>query len=358
MTSRREAGLLMLLALAACSSKDGDASTAADARSPVAGASSGVAAASAGTSARASTMSQASSAGSSGGSAGRSAADGGGNAAAPQVSAAGAGGAQSAAAVSGAGSGSSAASAPAAAAGCTRAGLKASVDAYFKALAAHDPSMLTQASQLKFTENAQETKLGEGLVWKTAGAVEFTRSLFDTERCGTVTEAVLPNSGTDTIFGLRLQLREQKLSEIESIVVDPKNGFFPTPMGILNSKAEVWDETLPQEQRSTREVLEAAGKAYFDWFADPSIQPPFAMPCDRLENGLKTTSGDCGNLGSAGGLKHPPQRYPLTDLEAGITAGFVLFGGADIDFHMFKVVSGKIQRINAVVGPAVRSSGW
>jgi hypothetical protein len=357
MTSRCEAGLL-LVALVACSSKDGDASTAADAqRMSVAGASGRVAAAGAVAPASATTVSGASSAGSGGGGAGRSAAGGGADAAATQVSAAGAGGAQSAAAVGGANAGSTVA-APAAAIGCTREGLKANVDAYFKALAAHDPAMLAQASQLKFTENARETKLGEGLVWKTAGAVAFTRSLFDTERCGSVTEAVLPNSGADTIFGLRLQLREQKLSEIESIVVDPKNGFSPTPMGILNSKAEVWDEVLPQDQRSTRDVLEAAGKAYFDWFADSSIKPPFAMPCDRLENGLKTTSGDCGNLGSAAGLKHPPQRYPLTDLEAGITAGFVLFAGANIDFHMFKVVSGKIQRINAVVGPAVRSSGW
>jgi hypothetical protein len=47
-----------------------------------------------------------------------------------------------------------------------------------------------------------------------------------------------------------------------------------------------------------------------------------------------------------------------TDLEAGITAGFVLFAGADIDFHMFKMIDGKIPWINAVVGPAVTSSGW
>jgi hypothetical protein len=148
------------------------------------------------------------------------------------------------------------------------------------------------------------------------------------------------------------------LTEIESIVVDPENGFFPMPAGILDSKAEVWDEILPPDQRSTREALEAAGKAYFAWFADSSALPPFGMPCDRLENGFKTTQGSCSNLGGAMGLKHPAQRYPFSDLEAGITAGFVLFAGADIDFHMFKVVGGKIKRIDAVVGPAVRSAGW
>jgi hypothetical protein len=247
---------------------------------------------------------------------------------------------------------------PAAANGCTRESLKALVDSYFAALAAHDPAKLPQGTGLKFTENAMQIQLGEGLLWKTAGMVKFTRSLYDAERCGTVTEAVVPNSGTDTIFGLRLKLVDQKLTEIESIVVDPENGFFPMPAGILNSKAEVWDEILPPEQRSTREQLEAAAKAYFTSFGDSSVMPPYAMPCDRLENGFKTTQGNCGNLGGAMGIKHPAQRYPFSDLEAGITAGWVLFAGADIDFHMFKVVGGKIKRIDAVVGPAVRSAGW
>jgi hypothetical protein len=241
---------------------------------------------------------------------------------------------------------------------CTRDSLKAAIDGYFKALEAHDPSGLSQAATLKFTENAKEMKVGTGLVWKTAGAVKFTRSLLDTERCGTVTEAVIPNSGTDTIYGLRLGFADQKLSEVESIVVDPKSGFFPTPMGILNSKGDAWEDLVPVDQRSTREQLEAAGKAYFASFGDSSIKPPYGMPCDRLENGFKTTQGDCSNFGSAMGIKQPAQRYPYTDLEAGITAGFVLFAGADIDFHMFKMIGGKIPWINAVVGPAVTSSGW
>lgn len=275
----------------------------------------------------------------------------GGSAAGSTASAAGA------SAASGAG-GAAGATQPAAGGACTRESLKAAVDGYFTALAAHDPAMLPQASTVKFTENAKEAKLGEGLVWKSAGAVKFTRSLLDTERCGTVTEAVFPNSGADTIFGLRLKVVDQKLTEIETIVVDPDDGFFPTPMGILNSKSEEWENVLPADQRSTREQLEAAAEAYFISFGDMTVKPPYAMPCDRLENGFKTTMGDCGNLGGAMGIKHPARRYPFTDVEAGVTAGWVLFAGADIDFHMFKVVSGKIQRINAVVGPAVRASGW
>jgi hypothetical protein len=187
--------------------------------------------------------------------------------------------------------------------------------------------------------------------------VKLTRSLLDTERCGTVTEAVIPNSGTDTIFGLRLKLEGQKITEVESIVVDPASGFFPTPMGIINSKSDAWEDLLPADQRSTREQLEAAGKAYFTSFGDSSVKPPYGMPCDRLENGLQTTAGDCSNFGGASG-NQPDQRYPVSDLEAGITAGFILFMNADMDFHMFKLIGGKIRWINAVVGPFSASQGW
>jgi hypothetical protein len=270
----------------------------------------------------------------------------------------GAGGAQA-----GAG-GAGAAGASVNAGDCTRDLLKGTVDKYFVALAAHDASSLPQAASLKFTENAKAATLGDGLVWKTAGMVKFTRNLLDTERCGSVTEAVIPNSGMDTIYGLRLRLENQKVTEIETIVVDPVNGF-PAPLGIppmpaaiISSKSDAWEDLLPPEQRSTRDQLETAGKAYFASFGDSSTQVPYGMPCDRLENGLKTTSGDCSNFGGAVGINQPAQRYPVTDLEAGITAGFILFAGGDIDFHMFKLIGGKIRWINAVVGPAVTSQGW
>ena len=250
---------------------------------------------------------------------------------------------------------------PAPATNCSRELLRGTVDKYFAALAAHDPSSLPRAASLKFTENTKAIQLGEGVVWKTAGMVKFSRSLLDTERCGSVTEAVIPNSGTDTIFGLRLKLAaEQQLVEVEQIVVDPMTGFSPQPMGLLNSKSQAWEDVLPPEQRSTREQLEAAGRAYFMAFQDPATPVPYNKPCDRLENGTQTTFGDCSNFGPAGGggFKMPASRYPVSDLEAGSTAGFLLFGGGMIDFHMFKLIGGKIRWIHAVVGPTAFSSGW
>lgn len=289
-----------------------------------------------------------------GGSSGASGATGG---AGDSSSHGGAGGNGAASGAGGAAGAAGGAGASANAGDCTRDLLRGVIDIYFAAMAAHDPSSLPQAASLKYTENTKQATLGQGLVWKTAGTVKFTRSLLDTERCGSVTEAVIPNSGTDTIFGLRLKLESQKITEVETIVVDPSTGFFPTPSGILNSKSDAWEDILPADQRNTREQLEAAATAYFASFGDSSVKPPYNMPCDRLENGLKTTQGDCSS-GVVAGLNQPAQRYPVSDLEAGITAGFILFAGADIDFHMFKLIGGKIRWINAVVGPAFTSQGW
>src|SRR5262245_36882174 len=56
--------------------------------------------------------------------------------------------------------------APAAGAACDRACLTGIADAYFAALAAHDPSKAPMAANARFTEQTQVLAVGEGL-WKT-----------------------------------------------------------------------------------------------------------------------------------------------------------------------------------------------
>jgi len=199
------------------------------------------------------------------------------------------------------------------AAACTRAALKSVVEMYFTAMAAHDPSTLKAASTVKFTENAKALKLGEGL-WKTAGAVAFHRDVLDTERCAAVSEAVVDNQGTATIFGLRLKLDAAQVTEVETIVVDPKNGFFPTPNGIVNRPRTTGKACCRPIQRSSRAELTAAANAYFDLFSNSSAMVPFGKPCNRLENGLQNHTGDCGTGIPAGNLMmtHRSTRSPIS----------------------------------------------
>jgi hypothetical protein len=73
---------------------------------------------------------------------------------------------------------------------CTREGLKAIVANYFRAVETHNMSVLETAPNLRITQNGSEIKLGEGF-FKTGGKSQFQRTLIDTERCGTLTQAVI-----------------------------------------------------------------------------------------------------------------------------------------------------------------------
>jgi len=107
--------------------------------------------------------------------------------------------------------------------------------------------------------------------------------------------------------------------------------------------------------------------------AAPAVRTPFASPCDRWENGMFATGGGTALPGEDGkaapmpahdcspkGLvisNHGPRRF-LVDVEAGVVVAFVHFAGSLPDFHVFKMRNGKVERINAVVGPRAASMGW
>jgi len=102
-----------------------------------------------------------------------------------------------------------------------------------------------------------------------------------------------------------------------------------------------------------------AANKYFDGFAaDPKMEAPFATPCHRWEGGVQTTarSGNCSPKGLV--LTHTHRRFPVTDLEAGITAGFVNFNQSLPDVHIFKIRNGKIELIQAVFGGRTRDTIW
>ena len=262
---------------------------------------------------------------------------------------------------------------------CTRENLKSLANKYFNALAAHDPSMLPLAPDVKFTENGNELKVGEGF-WKTAGKVLLTRHLIDTLKCGTHTQAVVEEPDAEgkirpILFGVRLQYKNKKITEIETIIAREKEFAFTMggAKGVLATKDQDWEGILPPSERISRLALKAAADDYFDMFAkEPVVHTPFARECDRWENGVQTTTGgdvmvDGKNISmpahdcSPKGLvisNHGPRRVPLIDVEAGIVVTYVHFASSLPDFHMFKVKNREIKLIQAVVGPVSKSMGW
>jgi hypothetical protein len=278
---------------------------------------------------------------------------------------------------------------------CTREALKGTIQKYFAALEAHNPSSLPLASNVKFTENGVEMAIGEGF-WKTAGKPLLKRDLIDTLKCGTHSNVVmeekyiapkvavpaakpmfpgmevkLPADGTNRpiLFGVRLKVENEKITEIETIVAREAEFAF-NAAGVLATKDQDWESILPLEQRSSRLAMIAAADDYYGMFAKaPKVRTPFAAVCDRWENGFQTTAKmpgspapadmaehDCSPKGLEI-LTHGPRRF-LVDLEAGTVVALVHFAGGLPDFHVFRMRNGKVDLIQAVIGPGSKSMGW
>lgn len=235
---------------------------------------------------------------------------------------------------------------------CPRAQLKALVDAYSAALAAHSPGGLSIAKNAMFTENGVQQAPGASALWKGAGAWGEENYLIDTERCGAVAFGVINEGDRLVHAAIRLQTQDGgAITEIEHVVGREKD-FAYNPKAILATGFLDWETILAPGERQSRAAMEAAATDYFAMFTDtPYVNVPFADRCDRWENGAHTTPDhNCSPKGLT--IKHPAPRVPLADLEAGLTAAFEHFGNNLADVHVFKMSKGRVNYIMAVVGPA------
>ncbi len=253
---------------------------------------------------------------------------------------------------------------------CTREGLKAITDKFFTALEARNPSLAPLAPGARYTENGLEVAIGKG-AWETGGKVTFKRGMADTQKCGTHTQAVIDESGKPMLYGVRLEVDKEKISEIEAIVVRGKEVL--DVKAILDTKDQDWESILPPEQRSSRLAMMAAADDYFELFVKeqkPKVSElAFGKVCDRWENGMQTTKGgmnqgvpmpehNCSPKGFAD-MTHSPRRF-LVDVETGVVVAYTLFNNIWPDFHMFKMRNGQVDWIQAYFeySKQYKTIGW
>lgn len=245
---------------------------------------------------------------------------------------------------------------------CTRADLTKVVDNYFKVVETHNMAALATAPNLRITENGVDMKPGEGLL-KSGGKTLLRRDLIDTERCAMVSEAVteetIDGALTMAVMAVRLKVEAGKVSEIETIVTREKEqARFYRPKDMLATADQDWKTPLPVAARKSREYMNNVADKYFSAFSRDKVEDgPYAAVCHRWEGGLQTTLRDakCSPQGTGLYMNHTHRRFPVTDLELGITAGFMQFGGAMPDVHIFKFNDkGEVYIINAVFGGRVQ----
>jgi hypothetical protein len=291
----------------------------------------------------------------------------------------------------------------AAAATCNRACLDKTVDTYLAALVAHDPSRVAFAAEVKFVENTVPKKPGEGL-WKTASEGPTTFKIYVpdpvSQEVGFL--CVMKDSGKPIQLGLRLKLKNGKITEAEHLIAGnlqennlTKNLTTPRP-GLL--------AIVPPAERMPREKMLKIGESYYTALVSANGDAaPFADDCLRHENGMQTTGNPppktpgMGTMGAMGChdqinthtfdyiTRIEPRRVEIADPETGLVFGLSQFrqpmeqkfvkivGVPDVQkvdlniapfdlpaAHIFKIQGGKIHEIEAMgfVMPYNSKTGW
>lgn len=280
---------------------------------------------------------------------------------------------------------------------CDRACLEKWVDRYLVAMANQDKNPEMFAPDLKFTEDGVQLPFGnEGLWYSMSGVGKYKFYVPDVETqqvafLGTVREKA-PRSREESLsaLALRLKIRNDRIVEIEQIVVRPDSvnssaGDFP-PTGpaveAMGAPHPIFTESIPEDKRMSREDLIKTANYYFTGLEnnDGKGYYPFTDDCVRFENGVdvllstnketgaktRTTCKQQFEDGVKGIVTRiRDRRFVAVDREKGIVFSFAFF---DHDFihwtwqlaELFKIENGQIRRIEAIFhrAPYGMNSGW
>jgi hypothetical protein len=268
---------------------------------------------------------------------------------------------------------------PAVAKDCDRACLGDLVTQYLKDMAAHNPAALPVAPNVRFTENGDVMKLGDGL-WRTAsGLGTYRQDILDVARHTAATQAVVLEAGdTPVLFALRLKERGGKISQIETMVVPhDKSSLIFDPAGYQKGNEQMTFVPPASEIDSRAEAIKIAMKYPQGLKVGSFVQTdtPFASDAYRIENGIHTAGAGCAragceNIKTQKIIQHPGvlARVAAVDADLGIVLLYLNFGNtkqygpglALVTFEAFKIYGGQIHAVNAVLRMASTSatSGW
>jgi len=195
---------------------------------------------------------------------------------------------------------------------CNRACLYSFVDKYFEALLSRCPCNLAMAPNVKYTENEQAVKPGQG-IWKTfSGRGTYRVYLADpaTGQAGYYGDFNEDGGRLLGAIALRMKVKDHQISELEVFTVReekrPQGGLGMNTAGVMTprlldeldgSKFVVPDRALLEPLRvpENREQLVRTTSGYFDAFSErKSSLASFHADCARRENGTMATENSEG----------------------------------------------------------------
>jgi hypothetical protein len=200
---------------------------------------------------------------------------------------------------------------------CDQKCLRALVDQLFDAMTAHCSCSAPLADNVRYTENGQDVKLGEGL-WRTLSARGGYRVYLSdpvTGQAGYYGD--INEKGLLGMLAIRLKVQDHRITEIEAIVVreqlrpgsgKAEAGLAQNTAGIMTPKMldelqpkgfvhvdPLLQQIVPRADRVPRARLIALTDRYFDAFAQAKgAMVPFDERCMRRENGIQATGNPDG----------------------------------------------------------------
>lgn len=179
---------------------------------------------------------------------------------------------------------------------CDRACLTAQLDAYLKALAAHDPSRLKLHTSVKYTENGQRLNINDGL-WRTFSAGPLYRfDVVDVDSGQIAMLGIVDENGNRNFFSTRLAVEENakmgrgiEITEIENLVVRNVSGGRPAAM---TEPRVQFNRMMNAGQRLPRGEMVRIADSYFTGLDtdESAANVPFHPDCRRIENGTVTAN--------------------------------------------------------------------
>ena len=262
---------------------------------------------------------------------------------------------------------------------CDRECLKGFITGYVDALLAQKPDTLPVSSNVKFTEDCKEIKLGDG-IWKSKiKPTDYRRDIIDTKEGTAISFLVFEENNSPIFFVVRLKVQNKKITEIESTVVrGKKEGMLFEPKNLKTISKEM--AYVPKkEQLNTREEMIKIATTYPEGLKVSSfvkVDSPMAEDAYRYENGQLMAGPECTFFKGCDNMKKqtlPPlpgvkYRVLAVDEEMGVVAirmnfgpGSLFQGNGELDvWHSFKIYDGLILAAEAYCEevPAGTPFGW
>ena len=262
---------------------------------------------------------------------------------------------------------------------CDRNCLSGFVTKYMNALTAHKPDLLPIAPNVRFTEDCKELKLGEGL-WKDITRLrDYRRDILDVRQSVAVSFLVAEIESSPALFVMRLKIADNKISEIETMVVrNQKEGMLFNPQN-LQTVSKIMVTAPDKAQLNTRDDMIKMALTYPAGLKVGSfvkVDSPMAPDAYRYENGQLMAGPGCTFFKGCDNMKTQmiptlskiTHRVIAVDEELGVVAmrmnfgpGSVFSGEGELDvWHSFKIYGGQIHAAEAYceVVPSGTKSGW